>query len=149
MECKLNKFFDNKKEYATLPLRLVVGGILLTMGLMKLLVFTPAGFAGSMLAGFPMAIVFAWIVILTEILGGLALILGFGTRPVAVPVIITMLVAIYMHFFVFTGSSAGFFAAEPAILVLAGATSLLVSGSGKLSLDNVCWKNSEDKPKKK
>ncbi len=140
MECKFNSWLESKKDYAPLSLRLLIGGVLITMGLTKLLVFTPAGFAGSMLAGFPLAIVFAWIVILTETLGGLALVLGFGTRYVTVLIAITMLVAIYRHFFVFTGASAGFFAAEAAILVLAGTISLMFSGSGKCSLDSAMCK---------
>jgi putative oxidoreductase len=148
MECKLNKIFDTKKEYATLALRLAAGGILLAAGLTKFFVYTPAGVAG-MLSGFPMPLVFAWLLILTETLGGLALILGFGTRPATVPIIVAMSVATYMHLFVFAAPMAGFNAAQPAILVLAASVSLLFSGSGAYALDNVVWKNCETAEKKK
>lgn len=45
--------------------------------------------------GFPLPIVFAWAAALSEFLGGIFLALGFLTRPVAILLSITMLVAAF------------------------------------------------------
>jgi len=68
--------------YAALLLRLVLGGLFLTHAGLKVFVFTPAGtaaFFGSL--GLPPAL--AYVTILAEVAGGLALILGAWTRAVA------------------------------------------------------------------
>ncbi len=68
--------------YAALVLRLTTGALFLVHGLTKLFVFTPAGTAGFFGSlGLP-----EWLGPLTmvvEILGGIALILGVGTRVVS------------------------------------------------------------------
>ncbi|WP_102226828.1 DoxX family protein [Acidimangrovimonas sediminis] len=83
--------------YAALILRLVTGALFLTHGLIKLLVFTPAGTAGYFASlGLP-----GWLGYLTmavEILGGIALILGLWTRIVAVIEVFPLLGAIlFVH----------------------------------------------------
>lgn len=68
--------------YAALLLRLVLGGLFLAHAGLKVFVFTPAGtaaFFGSL--GLPPAL--AYVTILAEVAGGLALILGAWTRAVA------------------------------------------------------------------
>ena len=76
--------------YAALLLRLGLGVMTLAHGLLKIFVFTIPGTAGFFeQLGYPGAL--AYIVIVAEVLGGLALIAGLGTRYVAlllVPVLV-------------------------------------------------------------
>ena len=65
-------------------------------GLIKLLVFTPAGTVGFFASlGYPAAL--AWAVMAIEILGGVALILGFYARAVALVQIPVLLGALLVH----------------------------------------------------
>lgn len=77
-------------------LRIASGGLLLTHGLIKLLIFTPAGTAGFFESiGFPG--IFAYPVIAGEIGLGLAMIIGFMSRWAALAAIPIMLGAIVPH----------------------------------------------------
>ncbi|SHI42160.1 putative oxidoreductase [Aureimonas altamirensis DSM 21988] len=79
--------------YAALILRLVLGLLFLAHAWLKIFVFTPAGtaqfFASLGLPGF-----LAYVVILVEVLGGVALILGFKARVAAIALIPILLGAI-------------------------------------------------------
>ena len=93
--------------YAALLLRLTLGGLFLTHASLKLFVFTPAGtaqFFGSL--GLPPAL--AYLTIVAEIAGGLALIAGFYSRVVALALIPILLGAI-----VTVHGPAGFFFTNP------------------------------------
>lgn len=93
--------------YGTMILRVTMGGMMLTHGLIKVFLFTPAGFIryfGSM--GLPEP--FAWLVIVAEILGGVALILGLYTRLVAAAFVPLLLGATLM-----VHASKGFMAGNP------------------------------------
>lgn len=77
-------------------LRVTSGGLLLTHGLIKVLVFTPAGTAGFFESiGFPG--ILAYPVMAGEIGLGLALILGFMTRWAALAALPIMIGAIVPH----------------------------------------------------
>lgn len=77
-------------------LRVTSGGLLLTHGLIKLFVFTPAGTAGFFEnIGFPG--ILAYPVMAGEIGLGLALILGFMTRWAALAALPIMIGAIVPH----------------------------------------------------
>ena len=77
-------------------LRVTSGALLLTHGLIKLLVFTPAGTAGFFESiGFPG--ILAYPVMAGEIVLGLALILGFMTRWAALAALPIMIGAIVPH----------------------------------------------------
>ncbi len=95
----------DRKDWGTLFLRIVVGGIFLYSGLMKFGlygVFSGAplsGFAGMLGSlGFPLPIFFSALVATVETIGGLFLILGFLTRYSGVALLITMLVATIVTF---------------------------------------------------
>lgn len=81
---------DKTAPYAALILRLTTGALFLTHGLIKLFVFTPAGTMGFFQSlGLP-----AWLGIVTmliEIFGGIALILGVGTRYVSAVMVLVLL----------------------------------------------------------
>ena len=68
---------DTLAPYAILALRLTTGSLFLVHGLIKLLVFTPAGTAGYFQSiGLPGAL--GYLTLILEILGGIALILESG-----------------------------------------------------------------------
>ncbi len=118
-------------------LRIVVGMVFLVHGLQKLLVMGfggVAGFLGSL--GVPAPGLFAVLVTLVEVLGGLALILGLLTRLAAILLALDMLVAILtVHlpngFFVNNGGY------EFPLVLLASCVALAVAGAGEGALDGV------------
>lgn len=80
--------------YAALLLRVITGVLFLIHGLIKLLVFTPAGTAGYFQSiGLPGAL--GYMTMLAEIVGGLALILGIRTRLVAAALVPLLLGAAF------------------------------------------------------
>ncbi len=88
---------NSTADYAAFLLRVANGILFLAHGLLKLLVFTPAGtvafFESLGLPGF-----MAYLTMFAEIAGGLALVAGVGTRLVAlalVPVLIGALVLVH------------------------------------------------------
>lgn len=123
------------QEWAILLLRLVVGIVFAVHGGQKLFMMGfdgVAGFFGSL--GIPLPMAAAVVVTLLELLGGLALILGIGTRYVAALLVLDMLVAMAtVHlpngFFV---SDGGY---ELVLLLAAGALYFALAGPGWLSLD--------------
>lgn len=93
----------NNSDLAALILRVTNGVLFLLHAGLKLFVFTPAGTAGFFesigLPGF-----LAYLVIAAELLGGIALIVGYKTRIVSLGLILVLLGAIFtVHL------SAGFF----------------------------------------
>ena len=82
-------------KYSGFGVRIVVGLIFLIAGLSKLM--NGAQMFTGMLdgIGFPMAIMFAWLVTIIEIVGGLFLILGLFDRIVASLLAIIMIVAVF------------------------------------------------------
>jgi putative oxidoreductase len=88
--------------YAILALRVTTGALFLYHGLVKLLVFTPAGTVGYFESiGLPGAL--GYLTMLIEIVGGLALILGVRTRIVSAALVPVLLGAAY-----FGHSASGF-----------------------------------------
>lgn len=93
--------------YAALILRVALGALFLAHAGLKFFVFTPAGaaqFFGSL--GLPPAL--AYLVILAETVGGIALIVGFHARWVAlalVPILLGAIVTVH--------GAAGFFFSNP------------------------------------
>ena len=95
-----------------------------------------AGFFGSV--GIPAPTLFAWIVTIVELIGGLLLIVGFLTQ------IVGILVAIDMFFAIVLVRMEGGFLNENGIinfelelLILAAALCLVLSGPGIWSVDDV------------
>lgn len=117
------------------------GLLVLRIGLFALLAFAHglgkippgAGFVGlTGQMGFPLPALFAWAAALSEFAGGLLLAVGLLTRPAAVFVAITMLVAfIGVHGAALTGEDNG----ESAFVYLVGAVVLALTGPGRYSVD--------------
>jgi putative oxidoreductase len=98
---------QSNADLAATLLRVTSGVWFLLHAGLKIFVFTPAGTAGFFdsigLPGF-----LAYIVILAELIGGLALIAGFKTREVALGLSVILLGSIYTPHF-----AAGFFFSNP------------------------------------
>jgi putative oxidoreductase len=88
-----------KREWPLLALRLVVGYGFLAHGLAKA-TKGPAGFAKLLhVIGVPFPVVTAWAVMLLEIFGGIALLIGLFIALASVPLIASMIVAMFtIHF---------------------------------------------------
>jgi putative oxidoreductase len=82
--------------YGALALRLALGLAALAHGLLKLLVFTPAGTV-QYFASLGLPAVAAYAVILAEVGGGLALILGVYVRVIALAMVPVLLGALWVH----------------------------------------------------
>ena len=117
-------------------LRITVGIVFVAHGGQKLFVFgfdNVAAFMGKI--GVPAPMLAAIVVSLVEFLGGVALVVGAFTRWAAVPLAITMLVAIMtVHL------KAGFFLPagyEFALTLFSANVALLLLGSGEASVDGL------------
>jgi len=88
---------ESRADYAALILRASTGLFFLIHGLIKLFIFTPAGTAGYFESlGLPGAL--GYLTILIEVLGGLALIVGYQTRWVALVMVPVLLgAAVFGH----------------------------------------------------
>ncbi|MGH9512709.1 MAG: DoxX family protein [Terriglobales bacterium] len=116
-------------------LRIIVGIVFLMHGSQKLFTFGFHGVAGMFAhMGVPLPAVFAVVVTLVEFLGGIALILGLGTRVAAALLATDMTVAILL-----VHAKHGFFAqgggVELPLTLLAASVCLMLAGSGALSVE--------------
>ena len=118
---------QNSADYAALALRVTTGGLFLAHGLTKLLVFTIPGTVGFFESlGLPA--ILAYLTIVAEIGGGVALILGVATRLVSVALLPVLLGALWVHSgagFMFSNQGGGwefplFWAVAQASLALLG-----------------------------
>ncbi|HBI03273.1 MAG TPA: hypothetical protein DDY49_04490 [Paenibacillaceae bacterium] len=131
-------------EAGGLILRLVVGLTFFIHGVAKFQggIENIAGWFGTLgLPGF-----LAYIVASIELVGGIALILGLGTRIVSALFIVIMLVAIFTAKlslgFLGNGQMAGY---ELDILLMAMSAYLLLNGSTMYSFDSLLSKKSQNK----
>ena len=117
-------------------MRIVVGIVFLVHGFQKLFLMGFGGVAGMMEGvGVPAPGLFAVILTLVELLGGLALILGLFTRVAAIPLAIDMLVAtLTVHlpkgFSVLPNGGYEF-----TLVLLAASVALAIAGPGEAALD--------------
>ena len=92
--------------------------------------------------GIPMPLLNAYLAAGTEILGVILLILGLFTRIITVPLIITMIVAIFtVH--LDNGFEAGENGFEIPLYYIIMLFTLMVFGSGKISLDHFLFKKNK------
>ncbi len=73
---------NDSRDYGIALLRVTLGGLILTHGLVKLFVFTPAGTVGFF-ASLGLPAIAAYATMALELGGGLALIAGLFVRPIA------------------------------------------------------------------
>jgi putative oxidoreductase len=117
--------------YTTLAARVLLALLFIVAGLGKL--GDVAGFTGYMVSGGIPAI-FAWPTILLEVLGGLAILIGFQTRIAALALAgFTLLAAVLYHFVPADQMQMTMFLKNLAIT--GGLLLLAQHGAGKLSVD--------------
>lgn len=117
--------------YTTVAARVLLSLLFIVAGLGKL--GDVAGFTGYMVSGGIPAI-FAWPTILLEVLGGLAILIGFQTRIAALALAgFTLLAAVLYHFVPADQMQMTMFLKNLAIT--GGLLLLAQHGAGKLSVD--------------
>jgi putative oxidoreductase len=145
----MKKIFQTNESHASTIIRIVLGLILFPHGAQKMLGwFGGYGFSGTMgfltgTAGLPWII--AFLVIAIEFFGAIALIFGFATRIVSAGIISLFTGIIltshfqngfFMNWFG-TQSGEGY---EYHLLVIGICIAILLTGSGKYSVDNLISK---------
>lgn len=130
MKQLLNINHSNTTDIALLIARISLGLLMLTHGLPKMfMLFSGEPVQFPAVLGFSSEVTLS-LAVFTEVFCSILLIAGIATRMAVIPLIITMLVAIYaMH------GADPFANKEIAVLYLAGYIVLFFSGSGKYSLD--------------
>jgi putative oxidoreductase len=147
LEC--NRFMLDRfktSEWAAVPLRLIVGLGFMEHGFAKLLK-GPEAFASILRAlNVPFPHWMAWLTILTELVGGLAVLLGIFLPWVSLPMAAVLFVAIFQVHWQYGFSSIKLIAITPEgarfgppgyecdLLYLACMAALVLSGPGNLSL---------------
>ncbi len=141
--------FRTSKQWAPVPLRLMLGASFFYHGWPKLVSWEGhQGFVGMLGSlGVPAPGITAWLVALAEIVGGLALIAGAFVAIVSVVLIVDMVVAMFMvhlpngfNFVHITGMGPqgpvfGMPGAEVNLLYIAGLLALVIGGAGGWSVD--------------
>lgn len=130
----------NKADLAALLLRVSLGIMFIAHSfVLKYLTFTLAGTAQFFESlGLPAAL--AYLTFFAELLGGVALVLGFRTRIVALALIPILIGASWVHIgngWVFSAANGGW--EYPVFLIAVSIASALL-GSGAYALDNVIGK---------
>jgi putative oxidoreductase len=119
--------------YGALALRVALGVMFIAHAYLKIAIFTPAGFAGFLgQVGLPASL--AWPIILAEVIGGLAILVGFYGRYVSLLLLPVLLGALFVHApngWVFNAPNGGW--EYPAFLALAALAQALI-GDGALAL---------------
>lgn len=123
-----------QREVGLTILRVVVGAIFIAHGVQKIFLFGIPAIVGAFAqSGIPMPSVMAPFIALIELLGGIALVVGFLARPAALGTALTMLGAmVFVHF------KGGFFLPtgfEYTLALLAASIAMILMGPGPYSLD--------------
>lgn len=140
---RLHTLLNTQATFAPLLLRVPIGIIFTAHGAQKLFGwFGGYGLEGTgqfmASMGLNPGVLMAALAGSAEFFGGLALILGLLTRPAAVVLAFTMLVAllsVHLHNGLFMANN-GY---EFALALLAASISLVISGGGRLSVDRI-WR---------
>lgn len=136
-------------EWAPVPLRLIIGYGFMAHGWAKWSK-GPEGF-GQLLQqiGVPLPELTAWMVILLELFGGLAIFAGAFVAVVSVPLVMSMLVAMFTVHLPYgfssiklmgmteSGPQFGTPGYEVNLLYIAGLLTLVLGGTGPLSIDRM------------
>jgi putative oxidoreductase len=134
----LTKLYDGLDAWAHVLIRVALGLILIPHGMQKLF----GSFGGPGMSGFAAALqkfgyttAWAWPIALLEFVGGILLVIGLFTRPMALAVLIFMLEAARFHMGV-----GGFFwtarGNEYPLILAAMALYLIIRGGGPYSADS-------------
>jgi putative oxidoreductase len=145
-------------RWAPLPLRLIVGYGFAVHGIAKLS-RGPGSFAGILQSlGVPAPHLMAWITILSELLGGIAIAIGAFVTIVSLPLAVILLVATFTVHLPYgfstikliaitqTGAQFGPPGYECNLLYLAALAALVLGGPGPLAVDALFRKNKRNRP---
>lgn len=125
----LEKIFGPYRDYSLFVLRLFVGGIFIAHGALKLFGGL-SGFAGFLQqAGVPLPDIMAPLVAAVEFLGGVAIILGLGTRTASLLLTVVMVVAM-VTVTLKAGFSGGY---DLNLALIGGLLALVLAGPGKIA----------------
>jgi putative oxidoreductase len=123
----------NTLDYGTLALRIALGGMFLSHGLLKLFVFTLAGTAAFFTSvGFPAFT--AYVVVPAEILAGIALLVGFQVRLVALAGLPILLGTVVVHAgngWLFSNPKGGW---EYPVYLIVTSLAVVLLGGGRLAV---------------
>ncbi|HKT43012.1 MAG TPA: DoxX family protein [Rhodanobacteraceae bacterium] len=130
--------FNRQRDWLILLARILLMILYVTAGWQKLLGFS--GTVGEMAAvGFPLPAVVAVIVIIIELLVGIALVIGVWTRPLALLMAVYTLATAFIghHYWTMTGAAYGanFINFYKNVSIVGGLLLLCVTGAGKYSID--------------
>ncbi len=118
-------------NYGILLLRITLGALFLFTGITKAL--DPNGPIGMLTnLGFPVPVLFGWVLLLAEIICGLAILIGLKARYFVWPLIIILLVAIFTV--VIPGGN--MLSVIFHFVGIAALIDIFLRGSGPLSVDN-------------
>lgn len=121
-------------ELVAIPLRLALGAYFLSSGIPKWMMFKMPVKMMKKLHFHP-AKFWAFILVATEVLGGLALILGFATRIAAALIAIAMTVAMLVEVIAWKSKFAKGWSLN--VVLIAAAITLVLLGAGAYSVDSV------------
>lgn len=119
------------KNYAATALRLGLGILFIFMGIGKFQ--NPSAVTGMLQnIGFPIAIFWTWLLLLSEIIFGVSVLIGFKVRYTTIPLIIIMIIALV------TVQLPGLPQSQPNLLkdwsILFSLVALMLMGPGKLAV---------------
>ena len=149
----IKRFFaTDQQSWSLLVSRLALGAVILPHGLQKALgLFGGYGFTGTL--GFfhsmGMPYLIGTLVILAEFVGSIGVLIGLGTRFMALSIFLTLSGAAVLGGHISNGFFMNWFGMQKGegleyfILVIGLALTVLIGGSGKLSFDNLITKKIE------
>lgn len=132
--------FKENTSLGLLVLRIPLGLVMIMHGWQKLTVWGLEGATMSFAEmGIPLAGLVAPAITFLELVGGLLIILGLATRPLALANAISMIGAIFtVHLGSFYAAEGGY---EYVLMLAAASLTLVLTGAGTLSLDRVLTQN--------
>ena len=124
------------RDIAILLLRVTIGALMLSHGIPKLMSLFSGNIQFPAIFGLTAELSLS-LAVFAEVICSFLLILGIGTRLATIPLIITMVVAVfYIH------ADDPFAKQEPGILYLLPYVILFITGSGKYSIDYLLQRKS-------
>ncbi|MCE5332805.1 MAG: DoxX family protein [Bacteroidales bacterium] len=150
MNALVKKFFaTDTQAWPLLVSRLALGAVILPHGMQKALgMFGGYGISGTLgfFESLGLPVFLGFLGILAEFVGAIGVILGAGTRFMALSIFLMMTGAMVMGGHIHNGFFMNWYGVQPGegfeyfILVLGLALSLVIGGSGKYSFDNLISK---------
>jgi putative oxidoreductase len=146
------RIFSDSEHWTAIPLRLIVGYGFMEHGYAKL-IHGPAHFAGILQAlAVPAPELMAWMTILTELIGGAAVLVGAFIPLISIPMAAVLLSAIFtvhlpygfssikLQAITAAGAQFGPPGYEVDLLYLACLAALVLGGSGPLAIRGTLWR---------